>query len=207
MPIGIMGGTFNPIHIGHLIIAEYVREEFKLDSIIFIPNGNPPHKSYENLIDAKLRLSLMEKAIADNCFFISSDIELRSDKINYTIDTLRKLKYQYVDDELFFIVGADTLFELDSWKDFANVSKLTNFIVYQRATYVSETIDVKIKKLKSIYNAQVFESRGPFVDISSTLIRDRIAKGLSIKYLVPESIRKDVTKIYGGNCNELWRNN
>jgi len=203
MPIGIMGGTFNPIHIGHLIIAEHVRQEFKLGSIIFIPNGNPPHKINENLIDAKLRLSLIEKAIADNHFFTSSDIELRSDKINYTIDTLQKLKSKYVNEELFFIVGADTLFELDSWKDFENVSKLTNFIVYQRASYGNETVNLKIKKLKDKYNAKVFESKGPFIDISSTLIRDRIARGLSIKYLVPDSILKDVTKVYGGSWNEL----
>ncbi len=203
MPIGILGGTFNPIHIGHLIIAEYVRQEYKLDRILFIPNGNPPHKSYKDIINARLRLLLIEQAIMDNCHFNSSDIELRYDKVNYTIDTLKTLKSQYSKEELFFIIGTDTLFELDSWKDFADVAKLTNFIVYQRASYKNNDVNNRIKELESKYGPKIFESKGPYVDISSTLIRNRLSMGLSIKYLVPESILGDVITIYGGKGNEL----
>ncbi|MBC7088378.1 MAG: nicotinate (nicotinamide) nucleotide adenylyltransferase [Tissierellales bacterium] len=198
MPIGIMGGTFNPIHIGHLIISEFVRCEFELDYILFVPNGNPPHKKKSNLIDANLRLSLIEKAIRDNNYFKSSDIELSLNKINYTVDTLKALKSMYSKEKFYFLIGMDTLFELDSWKDFNTVAKLTDFIVYQRQGYEKKKIDLKIKELEELYGTSVFISNGPYIDISSTFIRERANKGLTLRYLVPDSILEDVLKIYGG---------
>jgi nicotinate-nucleotide adenylyltransferase len=147
MKIGILGGTFNPIHHGHLILSEYIRIEADLDKIIFIPTGIPPHKDEKNIIDGKTRLTMVKLAINDNPYFTSSDIEIKRANITYTIDTVIELKKIYHNSELCMIIGADTLLSLHTWKDYTKVLSLVNFIVADRLGLCNEEVNEKIERL------------------------------------------------------------
>ncbi|NLY44869.1 MAG: nicotinate-nucleotide adenylyltransferase [Tissierella sp.] len=188
MKIGIMGGTFNPIHHGHLILSEYIRTKADLDKIVFIPTGTPPHKNHNDILDSRTRLKMVELAISSNPFFICSDIEVSRTKLTYTIDTLIELKSLYLDCELYMIIGADTLLSLYTWKDYAKVLSLVNFIVADRFGLNTNDVLGEIEKLNNQFEADIVSVKSPVIDISSTIIRDRVKKGLSIKYLVPEII-------------------
>ena len=117
MKIGILGGTFNPIHIGHLILAEEAREKLALDVVIFVPTYLPPHKDDADIIAARDRMTLVKLAIKGNRHFLVSDIEIKRDGRSYTIDTIKELKMRYPKDELCFIIGSDLLNYLPEWKD------------------------------------------------------------------------------------------
>lgn len=197
MKIGIMGGTFNPIHHGHLILSEYIRLEENLDKIIFIPTGNPPHKN--SVLDAKLRLEMVELAIKSNPYFNASDIEVKRTNLTYTIDTIKELKEKYPSAELFMIIGADTLLSLHNWKDCSKVLSQINFIVADRLGLRPSDIEKEIKRLSNKYFSNIFNIASPIIDISSTDIRNRIKENLSIKYLVPETIEDYILQ------NNLYR--
>ena len=188
MKIGIMGGTFNPIHHGHLILSEYIRTSVDLDKIVFIPTGMPPHKNNEDLLDGRTRLEMVELAIENNPYFICSDIEVERTKLTYTIDTLRELKNLYKDCQLYMIIGADTLLSIYTWKDYPEVLSLANFIVADRFGLNTSHVLEEIEKLKKEFEADIISINSPVIDISSTVIRDRVKKALSIKYLVAEVI-------------------
>ena len=128
MRIGLLGGTFNPIHFGHLRVAEEVREAFCLDKIIFIPSGVPPLKT-EGIIDANHRLKMTRLAINSNPFFEVSDIEVRQKKTSYTVNTLTHLKKLYQRDSLFFIMGIDAFFELKFWYKYEELLRMVDFII------------------------------------------------------------------------------
>ena len=199
MKIGIMGGTFNPIHHGHLILSEYIRIEANLDKIVFIPTGVPPHKYDVDVLDGETRLKMVELAIENNPYFISSDIEVNRTKMTYTIDTLIELKEMYKDCKLSMIIGSDTLLSLYTWKDFSKVLSLINFIVADRLGLNTDDVLSEIERLKDSFGANIVNIDSPVIDISSTSIRDRLKKGLSIKYLVPEVIEEYILKnnLYG----------
>lgn len=200
MKIGIMGGTFNPIHHGHLILSEYIRIEANLDKIVFIPTGLPPHKYDVDVLDGETRLKMVELAIEDNPYFICSDIEvMRTKKTTYTIDTLIELKDIYHDCQLYMIIGADTLLSLYTWKDCSKVLSLINFIVADRLGLNTDDVLNEIERLNNLFGANIINIDSPVIDISSTSIRDRVKNGLSIKYLVPELIEEYVLK------NNLYR--
>ncbi len=198
--IGILGGTFNPIHIAHLIMAEYALEELNLDRILFMPSGNPPHKDKNLIISNDDRKAMIELAINSNEKFIFSDIELnRSGKI-YTVDTLRILKETNPDNEYYFIMGEDSLLYFDNWKEPENIVKLANIVVARRnsgsssnydKSYLND-MDKKLLEKKAFlekeYNADIFFLTMPNIDISSTVIRDRIKSDKSINYLVPKEV-------------------
>lgn len=190
MKIGLMGGTFNPIHNGHLIISEHIRDSIGLDKIIFIPSGNPPHKASDDLLRAEIRKDLTLLAILSNPKFSLSTIEIERAGKSYTIDTIRELKKQYSEDELYFIIGADSLFELNLWKDYEELLRITNFIVVDRPGANNSEIDTIIHNLQKNYGAIIKRVDIPLIEISSTDIRNRIKKGLSIKYLVPDKVEE-----------------
>lgn len=199
MKIGIMGGTFNPIHYGHLILSEYIRNEANLDKIIFIPTGIPPHKETSNLLDGRIRLEMVDLAIASNPNFLSSDIEIRRAKMTYTIDTLLELEDLYKDCQLYMIIGADTLMSLTTWKNYPYLLSRVNFIVADRKGLSTVDIFDEIKRLNNRYKAKIDSIQSPVIDISSTSIRSRVKKGLSIKYLLPEAVEDYILK------NNLYR--
>lgn len=188
MKIGIMGGTFNPIHHGHLILSEYIRIKMNLDRIIFIPTGVPPHKNNQDVLDGETRLKMVELAIESNPYFIASDIEVTRNKLTYTIDTIVELRDLYQNSKIYMIIGADTLLSLYTWKDYSKVLSLVSFIVADRLGLSNEDLVQEIERLNRRFDSNIVSIDSPVIDISSTLIRNRLKENLSIKYLVPERV-------------------
>ena len=188
MRIGILGGTFNPIHIGHLILAEEAHFKLKLDKLIFVPAFVPPHKSSLDVINAKDRLEMVRLAIEDNPDFGLSTFEIDSKKKSYSIDTLKEFRAIYgADAELCFITGSDSLKDLFSWKNINDIFKISKFIVANRPGY-------PIKDVPKEVDTVVITP----IEVSSEDIRKRLSEGRSIRYLVTEKVRKYIAdrKLY-----------
>ena len=190
MRIGLIGGTFNPIHHGHLILSEYVRENFQLDKVIFIPTGLPPHKAELAVENPEIRLEMARLGIESNCFFNVSDIETYREGISYTIDTIMELKKLHLNDQLYFIIGADSLFQLPTWKDYEKLISTTNIIVVNRPGGDNNLIEDKIKEYEDLFGGNIIEVKSPLIEISSSDIRNRVKNGKSIKYLVPQKVEE-----------------
>jgi len=183
MKIGILGGTFNPIHIGHLILAEETREKIGLDKVIFTPTYLPPHKGDSDIAKASHRLAMVKLATSDNPKFSVSDLEIRRDGRSYTIDTIKELKVMHPQDELYFIIGSDLLEYLDEWKDLNEIIKLVKFIVATRPGYPLEKIPSHIATIPI-----------RAVDISGFEIRKAIKDNKSFRYLVPAAVYEYINK-------------
>lgn len=198
--IGIMGGTFDPVHYGHLVLAEEARNKLKLDQVIFIPNGKAPHKDKEHILSPEVRYHMVSLAVADNEHFQVSRLEIDSETTSYTIHTLRKLRAHYGDQaSLFFITGADTLLDLHNWFAFEEVLKLCTFVGATRPGYVSEAMLSEAHRLRETFNAQIELIAIPGLSISSTEIRERVKAGETIRYLVPDAVLNYIESegIYG----------
>jgi nicotinate-nucleotide adenylyltransferase len=185
--IGIMGGTFNPIHYGHLFAAEAVYDTLKLDSVLFIPTGNPPHKKNSELIHKDHRYNMLKLAISDNEKFESSDIEINRVGITYTVDTLRELHKLYYGNCFYFIIGFDTLRELSTWKEISTVCELCSFVVVNRNS-PSEILEAEVNLIKNKLPATIEMVTIPNLDISSSHIRDNLYNNKSVKYLMPTEV-------------------
>ncbi len=196
MLIGVLGGSFNPIHMGHLILAEFIRYEFNLEKIVFVPAKIPPHKIDEKLVSAKHRYNMVKHAIEDNPHFEVSQIELNREGTSYTVDTLSQISESYPDKDFYFICGADSLMKFETWRNIAEIFRLSDIIIAGRSEVHAEEIEEQIKYFQGKYNSHIFCSKSPFIDISSTQIRDRIKKRLSIKYMVPDEVCKYI-KLHG----------
>ncbi len=194
MKIGIMGGTFDPIHIGHLILAERVRDSKELDQVIFIPTGVNPLKKDKNISSSVHRLEMLRLAIESNPYFSISTIEIERGGLSYTIDTLRALRVKYKDDDLYFIIGSDIIFQLEKWKDFKELFKLCKFILVDRPGNEYKEIDEKIQELNINYQLSFERITLPLMDISSSDIRNRVKSKKSIKYLVPTNVEDYIKK-------------
>lgn len=187
--IGIMGGTFNPIHNGHLILGQTAYEQFDLDEVLFMPNKKPYYKKLSKNITDDQRCDMVKLAIADNDAFTFSDIEVTREGNTYTIDTLRILTEQNPDCEYYFIMGADSLFHFDSWKEPEEITKLAVLLVATRETMATFDIESQIEYLQSEYeNARIECLFSPSLEISSSQLRKRCRDGKSIRYLVPDSV-------------------
>jgi len=194
MKIGIMGGTFDPIHIGHLILAERVRDSKELDQVIFIPTGVNPLKKDKNISSSVHRLEMLRLAIESNPYFSISTIEIERGGLSYTIDTLRALRVKYKDDDLYFIIGSDIIFQLEKWKDFKELFKLCKFILVDRPGNEYKEIDEKIQEININYQLSFERITLPLMDISSSDIRNRVKSKKSIKYLVPTNVEDYIKK-------------
>jgi len=183
MKIGILGGTFNPIHIGHLILAEEAREKLILDKIIFVPTYLPPHKDNSDIAPANDRLAMVKLAISGNRYFSISGLEIKRDGRSYTIDTIKEFKTIYPNDDLYFIIGSDLLKYLDEWKDLVEIIKMVKFIVATRPGYPLEKIPAYISTVAI-----------RAVDISGFEIRRCVKENKSFRYLVPEPVYKYIIK-------------
>ncbi len=193
--VGIMGGTFDPIHYGHLVTAEAARSQFGLDEVVFTPAGNPPHKKDYEVTPAEARYLMTVLAINDNPFFKVSRMELDRPGYTYTIDTLKQFSELYGENvQLFFISGADAVLDILTWKDVGDVMQYCTFIAATRPGYPREKITQKLCELKKLYGKEVFPMEVTGLDISSTDIRRRIKEGLSVKYLLPDSVEKYIEK-------------
>lgn len=193
--IGFFGGSFNPIHLGHLIIAEFARIEFNLESIIFIPTGNPGYGKDSLSTGAEHRFNMVLLAISDNPFFFSSRIEVEQNEPTYTINTLKKLRETYNPDiyGYYYIVGLDSALDLSNWKEPYEVLNYTSFAVGTRWDYSSKEFYEKLSPFNK-YFSKIHLFKMPIIEISSRLIRDRIKDGNSIKYLVPNNVEEYIVK-------------
>lgn len=194
MKIGVLGGTFNPVHAGHLILAEELREKLRLDKVIFIPTFIPPHKKTRDIAAAAQRLAMVRLAIRGNPCFSVSDVEIRRKGASYTIDTIRQLKKTFPRDELVFIIGSDLLQYLDEWKDIGEVTKLVKFVVATRPGFPLENLRTVSARYTNISTVPIRA-----VDISGFQVRECIRKGRSFRYLVPEAVHRYIVKnkVYG----------
>lgn len=189
--IGIMGGTFNPIHIGHLIAANDVREKFGLDKVLFIPSGTPPHKPGSEVIDPEHRFEMVRLAVASNAGFEASRMEIDRAGYTYTINTLIELREKYDEDTSFyFIIGADVIAELKTWREFERVFKLCEFFAVLRPGYTESSFMDEIRRLNEECGARIHPVQSRLIDISSTEIRERTMNGVTIKYLVPDAVEE-----------------
>lgn len=186
--IGIMGGTFNPIHNGHLIIAENARVQFGLDQVLFIPAGYPPHKSQKQVVTAYHRCHMISLAIQDNPYFALSRLEVDSVKISYTYLTLQKLQKHYENTELFFILGADSLFDLERWCEIETVLDCCTILAAYRSHQKQEYFTQQIAYLAQKFSCRIFPLHTPNFEVSSGEIRNRIHAGNTIRYLVPAEV-------------------
>jgi nicotinate-nucleotide adenylyltransferase len=185
--LGVLGGTFDPIHLGHLVLAEQVREEFQLERVIFIPSASPPHKTEQELSLANHRFEMTKLALEENPYFVVSDIELKREGLSYTVETLRRLKEPYKESEIYFLTGSDVLDEITTWKDPEEIYKLAKIVIALRPGFDKFDPENNFAK-KSII------TRITGVDISSTQIREKVRKGESIKYLVPSRVEEYIRK-------------
>lgn len=195
--IGLMGGTFDPIHYGHLMLAEQIRTSFQLDYILFIPVGQAPHKKTAGSADKFHRLEMVRLATHSHPNFMVSDIEVCQECTTYTIDTVRKIRETLSEhDELFFITGADAIILLETWKDFESLMQMVTFIGATRPGINETDLELKIEELKAKYQASIKICKIPALAISSTDIRNRIANGLSIDYLLPSKVEKYIHQTF-----------
>jgi nicotinate-nucleotide adenylyltransferase len=207
MNIGLMGGTFNPVHLAHLRIAEEARESFGLDRVLFIPAGDPPHKPLAGDVAFVQRCEMVSLAIAGNPVFELSDIEGQRPGKSYSIDTLNYFRARNPEDRLFFIIGSDSFFEIGLWHRFAEIFRICNLIVVERPgrpvsdplsalpvaireefSYTSES-----RRLQHESGQLVHFLKGCPLDISSTEIRASVAGRRSITYLVPSDVEAYIT--------------
>lgn len=190
--IAIFGGSFNPIHLGHLAVAEYALESCEISRIIFLPNANPPHKINEDILPANHRFNMVSLAIKGNDNYEISDYEMNKSKPSYTIDTIRHFKKAY-DADVFFIIGADSLYTLNKWKAYEELVKECSFIVADRnCNEGSNLLKAICEHEKKGGSVQLIKM--PKIDITSTLIRDKLSKGEDIKGYVPEAVRNYIAQ-------------
>ena len=189
MKIGIMGGTFDPIHIGHLLLGEFAYENFHLDEIWFLPNGNPPHKTTdESGVSLDDRIEMVKLATDDVPYFRMNLYEASSKKHSYTYSTMRALREMYPEHEFFFILGADSLFSIEQWKNFREIFPSCTILAAMRDDKDTESMQAQIRYLNEKYGADIRLLQAPLVEISSTTIRRRAETGLSIRYMVPDVV-------------------
>lgn len=185
--IGIMGGTFNPIHYGHLMLGETAYEQFGLDKVLIMPAKNPYYKSISSNIKEENRVEMIKCAIADNDHFQFSDVELQREGNTYTVDTLEHLTSQYPDVDFYFILGADSLYHIETWKNAAKILSLAKIVAASRADAFS-AIDSQIEYLNDKYDAEVLKLNSPNLEISSSYLRKQLKEGRSCRYLLPDAV-------------------
>lgn len=203
MKLGIFGGTFNPVHLAHLRIAEEIRETFSLEKVIFVPAATPPHKPLADELSFSERLKMVTMAVRDNPFFSVSDLEGKRGGKSYSIDTLNILRKLHPEDEFYLIMGSDSFADFRTWKEYSSIFSCCNIVTIGRpGTVISlgtalpveiahefiyhEDLDV----LSHSSGHSVYSIEGTKLDISSTAIRSLIREGRSIKYLVPDTVEE-----------------
>ncbi|HBK52454.1 nicotinate-nucleotide adenylyltransferase [Syntrophomonas wolfei] len=189
-PWGILGGTFDPIHYGHLIAAEYACHNFKLDKVLLIPAASPPHKELGQVLPAMHRYRMAELAVKSNPRLEVSPVEMEREGPSYTVDTLAYFQAKFPEVEFFFIVGADSLFIMHSWKEPERLAELCRFIVVTRPGYKIERSEAALGRLPDIIWDRMLQMEIPGLDISSSDIRQRAAAGKPIKYLLPPEVEE-----------------
>ncbi|MDY6844531.1 MAG: nicotinate-nucleotide adenylyltransferase [Thermodesulfobacteriota bacterium] len=202
MKVGIIGGSFNPIHFGHLRMAEDMRETLGLSKVIFVPAKIPPHKEKKHIISASHRFNMVAIALSANPWFEISDIEIKREGISYSIDTINLLKKQFEDTtNLYLLMGMDSFREIHTWKNYEKLFTICNIAVMTRPGVCMESMDKMFPKdlvsaFHNLSHTEFCHRNGfrvefvntTFLDISAHKIRGEIAKGKSVKYLLPPEV-------------------
>lgn len=192
--VGIMGGTFDPIHIGHLVIAEAAREQLALSEVIFIPAAQPPHKAGREVAPAEHRLHLVQLATESNPFFRVLDVEMKREGPSYSYDTLRALVETHGEStDFYFIVGGDEMNTILTWHRISELFALCRFAAARRQGAPLSLLEVR-ERLGEEVLARIHPVQAPELEISSTDIRRRLCEGRSIRYLVPEKVEAYICK-------------
>lgn len=187
--IGIMGGTFNPIHNGHLMLAERSYQQYALDQVLVIPNKLPAYKDTDELLDARQRSEMVKLAIQPYSYMQYSDMELRRQGITHTVDTLMELNRQYPDDQFYFILGADSLVHFEEWYQYREILKLAVILCAGRDGLECEKLDpIRENLLSQVPEARIAYLDTPMMDISSTDIRERIAQKEQVMNWIPKPV-------------------
>ncbi len=186
--IGIMGGTFNPIHYGHLFLAENAFDQIGLERILFMPSKNPPHKTKPDMVTDEQRVDMIELAIGDNSHFELSTLELEREGLTYTADTLTILTAENPDTHYYFIVGADSLFMMHQWKKPQIIFDQCTVIAAGRDHVVQERLQKQAEFLTEQYHADIRLIQMPTIQISSADIRERLAEGKTLRYYLPDQV-------------------
>ena len=192
--IGIMGGTFNPIHNGHLMIAENAREQFCLEQVQFIPTGHSPLAHKRQVTDAAHRCKMVSLAISDNPWFVLNEIEVHSSETSYTFRTVKQLKEQEENVELYFILGADSLFDFESWKEPELILENCNVLAASRKHQRQEEFLQQIERLNRKYPRKFYPLDTLSLEVSSQDIRRRVNEHHTIRYLVPKEVEAYIHK-------------
>lgn len=199
--IGIMGGTFDPPHFGHFVIAQAAFEQLGLDKVVFIPNGKIVYKDTRDEAQSRHRFNMLRTVIESNPNFKLSDIEISRAGTCYTADTLTQLKRgEYKDAELYFLVGADSLDYMEKWYRPDVIFKLCTVAAAERPGFDKSDIDKKISELTEAFGAKIEKISIPLIGVSSTMLRQKLAAGESIRYLTHDSIIEYIERhdLYGG---------
>lgn len=186
--IGILGGTFNPIHYGHLIIGENALDQFRLDEVIFLPTGRSPHKEFQGESNEFHRCEMVRRAIAGNPCFTMSDYEATNRQVNYTCGTLDYFHEQYPEADLYFIIGGDSLFYFETWKNPEEICRKATLLAAVRADMDAAHVDAEISRLRKKYHARIFRLDTPNFSVSSKNIRSRIGLDRTVRYLLPDTV-------------------
>jgi len=186
--IGLMGGTFDPIHHGHLLLAEAARETFSLDKVIFIPTGANPFKEKSDPLDRVHRYKMVQLATQSNQYFDVSTIELDRPGTTYTIDTIEKIAGKEKDTDFYFITGADVILEITKWKNYQELFSKVFFITAFRPGYPHQKLDEEIAFLQKKYNARIYKLYTEEMEIASSVIRKRCSEGQSVRYFLPDNV-------------------
>lgn len=198
--VGIIGGTFNPIHLAHLYIAYEAKCQLNLDKVIFIPVGSPPHKRNEDVLEASLRYNMVKEAIKNYEDFEISDYEIEKEGFSYTYETLEYFKNKY--NKLYFITGSDCLMDIEKWKSIDRIFKACNFVVFDRPGYNKESLQIQKEKIEKMYNTSINFLDIIDLEISSSIIRKRIKEGKRIDFFIPNNVLNFIIRNNTYNYNE-----
>lgn len=198
--IGVMGGTFDPIHYGHLVAAEGARHHFGLERVIFVPAARPPHKQGREISNPVHRLNMAVLATKSNINFEVSDVEIRRKGPSYTIDTVEYFR-RFHGCSIYFITGADAVLEILTWHQVHDLLAMSSFIAATRPGYPLKNLAGSLKGLPTEFIKKITLMEVPALAISSTDIRERVRKGMPIKYLLPEKVEAYI------NSRGLYKNN
>ena len=194
MKIGIMGGTFDPIHIGHLLLGEFAYEEFGLDEIWYLPNGNPPHKQQAEESTLNHRVEMIRQAIRNVPYFKLCLHEAKETEHSYTYQTMRELNTLYPENDFYFILGADSLFSIETWKYFREIFPTCTILAAMRDDKDAADMRMQIRYLEEKYGARIRILQAPLLEISSTTLRERASRGQSVSYMVPDAVAEYIKK-------------
>lgn len=193
--IGIMGGTFDPIHVGHLILGEKAYEQLELDEVWFMPAGNPPHKKDRpGRASDEQRTEMVRLAIEDNPHFILSLIEMHEEGYSYTYRTLEKLTAENPDTEYFFIIGADSLFSLETWREPERILRTCTMVVATRNQASAKELDREMERLSDKFHGRFLRLDTLNMDVSSAMLRDWVKEGKSIRYYTTAPVTEYILK-------------